>query len=137
MKAARPRPRSSWMQNAEPLGLYCADETDGESLRACEQINESLYGYEIGGTDAEPALADGVRAQRGRSTWTCTLRDGVQFQRRRRPRRERRRRRYAAQWDAQHPLHVGRTGAFAYWPGLVGRLPQPAAAELSVRAPAT
>ncbi len=32
-----------FMQNAEPLSLYCADETDGESLRACEQTNESLY----------------------------------------------------------------------------------------------
>ena len=46
-----------WMQNAEPLSLYCGDETDGESLRACEQINESLYAYEVGGTAAEPALA--------------------------------------------------------------------------------
>ena len=27
---------------AEPGGLYCADETDGEALRACEQIGESL-----------------------------------------------------------------------------------------------
>ena len=31
-----------WMQNAELSGLYCADETDGEALRVCEQINESL-----------------------------------------------------------------------------------------------
>ena len=45
------------MQNAEPLSLYCADETDGESLRACEQVNESLYGYEVGGTAAVPSLA--------------------------------------------------------------------------------
>ena len=35
---------------ASPVGLYCADETDGESLRVCEQIKESLYGYEVGGT---------------------------------------------------------------------------------------
>ncbi len=27
-----------WMQNAEPISLYCDDETDGESLRACEQV---------------------------------------------------------------------------------------------------
>jgi peptide/nickel transport system substrate-binding protein len=25
---------------------------------------------------------------------------------------------YAAQWDTKNPLHVGRTGAFDYWPGL-------------------
>ena len=43
-----------WMQNAEPRGLYCADETDGESLRVCEQMTEPLYAYEIGGT-ADPS----------------------------------------------------------------------------------
>ena len=45
-----------WMQNAEPLSLYCADETDGESLRACEQIFESLLSYKIGrhGSGAGP-----------------------------------------------------------------------------------
>ena len=42
-----------FMQNAEPLSLYCGDETDGETLRACEQINESLYAYEIAGTAVE------------------------------------------------------------------------------------
>ena len=31
-----------FVQNGEPGGLYCADETDGESLRVCEQIGESL-----------------------------------------------------------------------------------------------
>ncbi|HHY57226.1 MAG TPA: peptide ABC transporter substrate-binding protein, partial [Chloroflexi bacterium] len=35
-----------WMQNAEPIGLYCADETDGETLRACEQVMQSLLAYE-------------------------------------------------------------------------------------------
>ncbi len=56
MKAAD-RDTFVWMQNAEPLGLYCADETDGESLRACEMVNESLYAYEVGGAEAIPALA--------------------------------------------------------------------------------
>ena len=52
------------MQNAEPPGLYCADETDGESLRACEQITEALYGYEVGGTAADPGARDRVQAER-------------------------------------------------------------------------
>ena len=38
-----------FMQGGQPGGLYCGDETDGESLRVCEQIKESLYGYEVGG----------------------------------------------------------------------------------------
>ncbi len=54
------------MQNAEPLSLYCGDETDGETLRACMQISESLYAYEVGGTKAEPELADVVHAERRR-----------------------------------------------------------------------
>ncbi len=27
-----------FMQGAEPISMFCADETDGESLRACEQV---------------------------------------------------------------------------------------------------
>ena len=27
---------------------------------------------------------------------------------------------YASQWDAKHPLHIGRTSAFEYFPGLWG-----------------
>ena len=53
-----------WMQNAEPISLYCADETDGESLRACEQINESLLAYEIGGTNGRSGPGGEVRGQR-------------------------------------------------------------------------
>ena len=68
-----------WMQNAEPIGLYCADETDGESLRACEQINESLYGYEIAGAAAEPRLASECTSNEELTEWTCTLREGVKF----------------------------------------------------------
>ena len=53
-----------WLQGGEPGGLYCADETDGEALRVCEQIMEPLYSYEIGGTAPEPLLADRVRGER-------------------------------------------------------------------------
>lgn len=33
-----------FMQNAEPISLFCADETDGESLRACDQVMERSMG---------------------------------------------------------------------------------------------
>src|SRR5439155_22922811 len=33
----------TFMQNAEPLSLYCGDDTDGETPRACNQVKESLY----------------------------------------------------------------------------------------------
>ena len=109
-----------WMQNAEPLGLYCGDETDGESLRACEQINESLYAYEVGGTAAEPALATECVPSEDLMTWTCTLREGVTFHDGAAFDANDVVVSYAAQWDTQHPLHIGRTAAFTYFPGLWG-----------------
>ena len=51
-----------FMQNAEPLSLYCGDETDGETLRACEQIGESLYGYKIGSAESDPGPRHRVQA---------------------------------------------------------------------------
>jgi len=47
-----------WIQGAEPISLWCGDETDGETLRACLQLYNSLLGYEFGGTKAVPALAE-------------------------------------------------------------------------------
>ena len=41
-------------QNAETSGLYCGDESDGDSLRNCEQIYDALYTYKIGGTKTVP-----------------------------------------------------------------------------------
>ena len=34
-------------QNAEPISLYCNDETDSETFADCEQMTESLPVYEI------------------------------------------------------------------------------------------
>ena len=73
-----------WMQNGEPPGLYCADESDGEALRACEQMTEGLYGYEIGGTAADPGAGTGCTPNAELTIWTCTLRDGRHVPRRRR-----------------------------------------------------
>ena len=53
-----------WMQNGEPIGLYCADETDGETLRVCEQIDESLLSYEVDGTEVDARPGRELRAQR-------------------------------------------------------------------------
>ncbi len=62
MKASRRHP--VFMQGAEPISLFCGDESDGETLRACEQINESLYAYEINGTDRCSVAGHRVHAQR-------------------------------------------------------------------------
>jgi len=111
-----------WLQNGEPGGLYCADETDGESLRVCEQIQESLYSYKIGGTEPQPGLATACTANADSSVWTCTLRDGVTFHDGATLDANDVVLSYAVQWDAKHPLHVGKEGSglFDYWTFLFG-----------------
>jgi ABC-type transport system substrate-binding protein len=109
-----------WMQNAEPIGLYCADESDGESLRACQQMTESLYAYEEGGTAAIPSLATGCVPNAELTQWTCTLRDGVTFHDGATLDANDVVLTYAVQWDADHPLHKGRDNSFSYYPGLFG-----------------
>ncbi len=104
-----------WMQNAEPIGLYCADETDGESLRACEQINESLLFYEIGGTAVEPGLAESFTSNEDGTEWTFTLREGVTFHDGSTLDANDVVMSYLVQWDAANPLHVGRDGNFTYF----------------------
>jgi ABC-type transport system substrate-binding protein len=109
-----------FMQSGEPGGLYCADETDGESLRVCEQIKESLYAYEIGGSATHPSLATECTPNDDLTVWTCALRDGVTFHDGSTLDASDVIVSYAAQWDAASPLHVGRTAAFDYWPALLG-----------------
>ncbi len=124
MKAAD-RPTIVFEQNAEPLSLFCADESDGESLRACEQTNEALYRYE--GADSVPALATACTASTDSKTWTCKLRDGVKFHDGATLDANDVVVSYALQWDTKHPLHKGRASTFDYWPGLWGGFLNPPA----------
>lgn len=110
-----------WMQNAEPISLYCADETDGESLRACEQVTQSLLAYEIGGTGTETeGLAESYESNDDLTEWTFHLRQGVTFHDGSTLDANDVVLSYAMQWDASHPLHKGNTGAFEYWTYLFG-----------------
>ena len=114
-----------WMQNGEPGGLYCADETDGESLRVCEQILESLYGYEIGGTAVQPNLAETCEPSADLQTWTCTLKDGVKFADGATLDANDVVMTFAVQWDADNDRHKGRDNAFTYFGALFGGLLNP------------
>jgi ABC-type transport system substrate-binding protein len=110
-----------WMQNAEPISLYCADETDGESLRACEQVTEPLLSYEIGGTATETGgLAESFESNADLTEWTFKLRQGVTFHDGSSLDANDVVMSYVVQWDASHPLHTGNTGAFEYWTYLFG-----------------
>jgi ABC-type transport system substrate-binding protein len=109
-----------WMQNAEPISLFCADETDGESLRACEQVTESLLGYEVAGTAVQPVLAESYEANADLTVWTFKLRPNVKFHNGFTLDAADVVESLVLQWDAAHPLHKGNTGAFSYWSGLFG-----------------
>jgi ABC-type transport system substrate-binding protein len=110
-----------FMQNAEPISLYCADETDGESLRACMQVTEALLSYEVGGTATETGgLAESYESNEDLTEWTFHLRQGVTFHDGSTLDANDVVTSYAVQWDASHPLHKGNTGAFEYWTYLFG-----------------
>ncbi|MCC6299352.1 MAG: peptide ABC transporter substrate-binding protein [Anaerolineales bacterium] len=110
-----------WMQNAEPISLYCADETDGESLRACEQVTEPLLSYAIGGTATETGgVAESYESNADLTEWTFHLRQGVTFHNGFSLDAADVVMSYVVQWDAAHPLHKGNTGAFEYWTYLFG-----------------
>jgi len=104
-----------WLQNAEPLSLYCGDETDGESLRACEQIFDPLLTYKEGSTEVETNLAEKYTSNTDLTEWTINLRPGVKFSDGTALTAKDVVATFAAQWDVKNPLHVGNTGNFDYW----------------------
>ncbi len=113
-----------WMQNGEPAGLWCADESDGEALRVCEQVTEGLLSYETGGTGVEPGLATACDANDDLTVWTCKLREGVKFHDGSDFDANDVVMSWYVQWDAASPLHVGRDGSFTYFSRAMGRLPE-------------
>jgi peptide/nickel transport system substrate-binding protein len=106
-----------FLQGAEPGGLNCADEIDGESIRVCSQISEGLYGFFSGSLIAEPRLATGCTPSADLLTWTCTLRQGVKFHNGATLDASDVVDTFAAMWDCSHPYHVGRTSVFLPWGG--------------------
>ncbi len=109
-----------WVQSAEPIALYCADESDGETLRACEQVYDALLGYEFGGVAPIPALATAWEPNADATEWTFTLREGVTFHNGATFDANDVVASFAAHWDASSPNHVGRTGTFEYFNGFFG-----------------
>jgi peptide/nickel transport system substrate-binding protein len=104
-----------FMQNAEPISLYCADESDGESFRVCEQITEALLDYEIPSGAVIPGLAESYEVNDELTEWTFTLREGVLFHDGSALDSNDVVASYAAQWDTQHPQHTGRTATYTYF----------------------
>lgn len=104
-----------FMQNAEPISLYCADETDGESLAPCQQVVETLLGYAIDSGNVVPELATACTANADSTVWTCTLREGVTFHDGSTFDANDVVVSWAAGIDAANENHIGNTGAFEYY----------------------
>ncbi len=110
-----------FFQNAEPGSLYCADETDGESLRVCGQIIEALYRYTIDG-EVVPGLATECAPNEDLTVWTCSLREGVTFHDGSTFDANDVVVSYTAGLDASSPLHTGSTGSWVYYDYIFGGL---------------
>ncbi len=94
--------------------LYCADETDGESLAACQPVIEGLLGYDNDG-QVVPKLATECVANDDSTVWTCTLREGVVFHDGSTFDANDVVTSWEAGIDAASPLHVGNSGVFEYY----------------------
>ena len=110
-----------FMQGNEPISLFCSDETDGETLRACAQVLEALYTYDQVGTPI-PQLATDCSSNDEGTLWTCTLREGVVFHDGSTFDANDVVARFSVGLDAANPLHVGNTGAWTYYEALWDRL---------------
>ena len=111
-----------FMQGNEPISLYCSDETDGESLRACSQVVEALYSYTPDGA-VQPQLATECVPNDELTSWTCNLRSGVVFHDGSAFDANDVVASFTAGLDASAATHTGNSGVFEYydylWDGLI------------------
>lgn len=114
------------MQNAEPISLYCGDESDGESTLVCTQITETLLDYAQDSGSIVGGLATSCEANADATVWTCHLREGVKFTDGSAFDANDVVASYAAGLDVTNPSHVGNTGAFDYFSYLWGLINAPA-----------
>ena len=109
-----------WLQSAEPISLFCNDETDGETFAACLQTFESLLSFKADGVEVEPGLAESYKANADLTEWTFTLRKGVKFHNGDALTANDVVATWDMMWDAKSPNHKGNTGVFEYFSGFFG-----------------
>lgn len=114
-----------WLAADEPEGLYCADETAPVAQLACAQTQEGLLAFEPGSAAVRPSLATACEPVPELTIWTCTLRSGVAFHDGTVLDANDVVLSFAVQWDAEHPLHAGRTGEFEPFIDVFGGLLNP------------
>jgi len=117
-----------WLQTGEPISLWCADETDGETINACMVLYEPLLKFKYGTTETEPALATSYDTNADATQYTFHLRQGVKWSDGSAFTSADVFATYAAMWDGKNPNHKGNTGVFEYFGGWMGLLNPPPAA---------
>jgi ABC-type transport system substrate-binding protein len=105
------------IQAGEPISLYCNDETDGESMRACIQIFDYLYWYKPGTTELVPSVADSYTVNKDLTEWTFKLNPNNKFSDGTPLDANDVVLTFVVSWDAKNPLHTGNTGVFEYFNG--------------------
>jgi len=98
-------------------GLDPALEDDGESMKVCDNIYDTLVAWSDSTTDIVPALAKSWRASEDGTVWTFRLRSGVKFHDGTRLDADAVVFTFARQYDANHPAH-DIEGHFKYWTSL-------------------
>jgi len=107
-------------QDGEPVSLMCADETDGSSFRACNQLFSKLYKFDWGTANQVPDLAEACTGNDDASVWTCTLKQGVVFSNGATFDANDVVATFAAGLDWTNPNRKGNTGAYQYFVDLFG-----------------
>ncbi len=106
-------------QDGEPVSLMCADETDGNSFRACNLIFSKLYTFTTTSI-AEPDLAESCTGNADATEWTCVLKKGVVFSNGAALDANDVVASFSIGMDYKNPLRKGNTGAFQYFKDLLG-----------------
>jgi len=115
-----PNDQIIFIQNAEPISLWPADETDGETLRPALLLYSTLVRFKPGGVEIIPDLAEKWELSEDLLTWTFYLRREVRFTNGATLDANDVVSTFAAQWDAESPNHTGSSGIFEYFLGFFG-----------------
>jgi len=107
-------------QDGEPVSLFCADETDGSSFRACNQIFSKLYKFDWGTANPVPDLAEKCTGNADATEWTCTLKKGVVFSNGATFDANDVVATFSAGLDYKNPLRKGDAGNYQYFKDLFG-----------------
>jgi ABC-type transport system substrate-binding protein len=97
----------------------CADETDGNSFRACNLLFSKLYTFTTTSI-AEPDLAESCTGNVDATEWTCVLKQGVKFSNGASLDANDVVASFSAGMDYNNPLRKGNTGSYQYFKDFFG-----------------